>query len=348
VTPSISEQERQRSRNQQVTDCTGPEGSADCSLSVGYPPNSTTAVVIPTYRRPEMLQALLLSLRDGQRIPDEVIVVDNDPLNSASPQPIKGLHVRVIHAGLGMSVAGARNVGWKASTSDITVFIDDDNVVEPPAIAELAQSFNAGDVGLAGPIIYAGDRGTVWCGGITRSPWTGFTKCLLGGASELPSKLTWRTEDMPDAFAIPRDVLDAVDGFDEQRFPIHYEEADIGARIRALGLRTIVVRDARIRHYGWVGQSAGSAMVRATKSHGEGRTRQMALSRIRFHARHGHGLQRVTAVGIFIPLWVLVTSVTCLPARAPLMTRLTTIRAIWTGTIAGYTELLVGASVRDV
>ena len=300
------------------------------------------AVVIPTYRRPDMLRALLLSLRTGTRVPDEVVVVDNDPAGSASPEPIEGLHVRVIQAGLGLNVAGARNVGWKESSSDIAFFIDDDNVVEPKAIAELARSFEIGDVGLAGPIIYAGDGGTIWCAGITRSSWTGFTRCLLSGGTELPSESTWLTEDMPDAFAVPRDVLEAVGGFDEQRFPIHYEEADLGARIRECGLRTIVVRDARVRHYGWVGLSAGRAMVRATVSHGEGRARQMALSRIRFHARHSRGLHRVSSVGLFIPVWLVVTSMACLPARAPLISRLTTVRAIWAGAIAGYAELVVG------
>ena len=54
-------------------------------------------------------------------------------------------------------------------------------------------------------------------------------------------------------------------------------------RIRGLGLRTIVVRNARVRHYGWVGLSPGIAMVRATASHGVGRTRQMVVSRVRFH-----------------------------------------------------------------
>ena len=270
------------------------------------------AVLIPTFRRPEMLQALLVSLHKGSQMPDEVIVIDNDPERSAFPQQIDGLNVRVVHAGLGLSVAGARNAGWQAADSDLCIFIDDDNVVEQDAIAELARIFETSGIGLAGPVIYAGDNGTVWCGGIRRSEWTGLTRCLLRGQSVLPAERTWATDDMPDAFAIPRGVLEATKGFDEEQFPIHYEESDLGARIRGLGLRTIVVRDARVRHYGWVGISPGHAIVRATASHGVERGRQMALSRVRFHVLHSRGLPRASSLVVFIPLWMIVTMAACL------------------------------------
>lgn len=239
-----------------------------------------------------MLQALLVSLSKGLRVPDEVIVVDNDPVRSAFPQPIEGLAVRVVHAGLGVSVAGARNEGWRAATSGLCVFIDDDNEVEHGAIAELARAFEPGDVGLDGPVIYSGSLGTIWCAGIRRSRWTGQTHNLLGGRSSLPDAPNWPTEDMPDAFAVPRLVLEELGGFDDRRFPIHYEEADLGVRIRNLGLRAIVVRDAKVFHYGWVGLSPGGALVRATASHGAERARQMALSRIRFHFLHSRARAR--------------------------------------------------------
>jgi GT2 family glycosyltransferase len=313
------------------------------TFSFDLPAQPTVAVVIPTFRRPEMLQTLLVSLSQGLRIPDEVIVVDNDLNRSARPDVVPGLPICVIHAGLGISVAGARNAGWRAASSDVVVFIDDDNVVEPDAIGQLVDALRPGGIGLAGPVIFAGDQGTVWCAGIRRSPWTGRTHNLLGGGALSSERSEWHTEDMPDAFAVPRVVLTEVGGFDDQTFPIHYEEADLGARIRALGLRTIVVRDAAVRHYGWVGVSPGRALVRATMSHGEARARQMALSRIRFHARHSRGLQRLSTVGVFIPLWALVTCLGCLPVEAPMRERWATIRAVGAGAVTGYRELLRGA-----
>jgi GT2 family glycosyltransferase len=303
---------------------------------------ATIAVVIPTFRRPEMLQALLVSLSESVRIPDDVIVVDNDPEASASPHPIGGLAVRVIHAGLGISLAGARNIGWRSADSTLCVFVDDDNVVEPNALSELARVFEIAEVGLASPVIFAGDSGTVWCAGIRRSNWTTVTRCLFRGRSVLPTTPSWHTDDTPDAFAVRRSVLEAVGGFDEERFPIHYDEGDLVARIRELGLRTLVVRDAWVRHYGWVGISPGLAIVRAAESHGVDRARQMALSRIRFHVLHSRGIPRLSAVGVFIPIWVVLTWAACLHADAPWVVRVKTVRAVGAGVVAGYIEALMG------
>jgi GT2 family glycosyltransferase len=76
-------------------------------------------------------------------------------------------------------------------------------------------------------------RGTVWCAGISRSRLDGSDPLHPGGrVDHAGSYRRWPTDDMPDAFAIPRDVLDKIGGFDEERFPIHYDEADLNARIR--------------------------------------------------------------------------------------------------------------------
>jgi GT2 family glycosyltransferase len=287
-----------------------------------------------------MLQRLLTSLLHGTLVPDEVIVVDNDPEWSANPTEIAGLKVQVVRAGLGINLSGARNMGWRLASSDICIFIDDDNVVESDAVAELARACEEPEVGMAGPVVFAGDSGTVWCAGIYRSRWTGRTRCILGGESTMPTASTWHTDDMPDAFAIRRDVLEQIGGFDEERFPIHYDEADLNARIGKLGLKTIVVRNARVRHYGWVGYSPGSAMVWAESEHGSARVRQMALSRVRFHVAHSTGLSKWSAIGVFLPIWVVLTSVGCLRAGATWRIRLTTLRAVGAGVVSGYREAL--------
>jgi O-methyltransferase len=301
---------------------------------------NTISIVIPTFRRPEMLQSLLKSLSQGTRIPDEVVVVDNDPDASANPGPIDGLNIRVIHAGLGISLAGARNVGWRSTASDLCFFIDDDNVVEPDAVELLAEAFLNDNVGLAGPVILAGDSNTIWCAGIARSPWTGQTRCILGGEHDAPSDSIWATDDMPDAFMVRRSVLETLDGFDEENFPIHYDESDFTARVRTLGFYNGVVGGSRVRHYGWVGLSPGSAMVRAAASHGMDRVHQMALSRVRFHAMHSKGLQRVSTVGLFLPAWVALTALGCLRADASWQIRLAAARAVASGVLDGYREML--------
>jgi len=310
------------------------------SPSPGDSQTVTVAVVIPTYRRPDRLQGLLLSLKQGTRVPDEVIVIDNDPESSACPKPVPGLPLRILHAGLGLNLAGARNLGWRSTSSSICVFIDDDNAVEAEAIDRLAEVFEDRAVGLAGPVIFSGDEAIVWCAGIHRSPWTTRTIWPSHGQSNLPDAQTWPTDDMPDAFAVPRTVLQAVDGFDEERFPFHYDEADLGARIRALGLRGVVVRNARVRHYSRVKLSVGDMMVRAIVINGPDRARWLARNRIRFHALHYRGLERLCALGVFVPVWTLATSVACLRAAGAWRIRMAAAQAIVAGTVDGYREVL--------
>jgi hypothetical protein len=85
-----------------------------------------------------------------------------------------------------------------------------------------------------------------------------------------------------------------------------------------LGLKTIVVRDARVRHYGWVGLNPGSAMVRATANHGAERVRhRWPCPVFGFHVvPTPSGLPKCSAVGIFLPIWVVLTSLGCLRADA--------------------------------
>jgi O-methyltransferase len=285
-----------------------------------------------------MLQGLLVSLSQGSRVPDETLVVDNDPELSADPTPVPGLVVRVVPAALGISLSGARNAGWRAASCDICIFIDDDNVVERDAIDLLARACLDSDVGLAGPVILAGDNEEIWCAGIIRSQWTGQTRCILSGETIVPEHSVWETDDMPDAFAVPRAVLEKLDGFDDKNFPIHYDESDFTARIRKLGLRNIVVGDAIVRHYGWVGVSPGRAMVRASASHGTDRVRQMGLSRVRYHTMHATGLRRASSVGVFLPVWVGLTFIGCLRVDEPWNVRLATMRAVGSGVLDGYRE----------
>jgi Glycosyl transferase family 2 len=304
----------------------------------------TIAVIIPTFRRADLLARLVDSLFSGDRLPDEVIVVDNDPAGSAAVEP--GTRpVRIIHGGHGLNLPAARNEGWRSTNADLCVFMDDDNTIEPGAIASLSSACTDPNVGLAGPVILAGDEATVWCGGIWRSKWTGVTRCMHYGKTDLPIKTAWETAGMPNAFAVPRFVLQAVEGLDE-RFAFHNDEADLSERIARLGLQSIVVRDAAVRHYGFVGSSPalrdgladdpGAAMVRATMTHGPLRARLMSRGRVLFHRKHSHGLQRLSTLCVFVPLWGLWAMISCFRADAPTWARLSSVRAILGGLYEGY------------
>lgn len=113
------------------------------------------SIVIPTYRRPHDLAALL-ALLTPQVTPFgpacEVIVVDNCPDASsraaiaAAPMPVTYLHEP--RAG----VAHARNTGVAAARGRHVIFIDDDQRPVPVWLNSLARLADAGHAAVFGPV----------------------------------------------------------------------------------------------------------------------------------------------------------------------------------------------------
>jgi GT2 family glycosyltransferase len=88
------------------------------------------SVVIPTYRRPQLLAMCLSALCDQDFEGSyEIIVVSDGPDSSASDM-IKnfkhGERVRFIEMPVKKGPAAARNYGWRRACSDLIAFTDDD------------------------------------------------------------------------------------------------------------------------------------------------------------------------------------------------------------------------------
>jgi succinoglycan biosynthesis protein ExoM len=118
----------------------------------------TVSVCIATYRRAERLAAVLDDLTRQTRLPDEVVVVDNDAAASARPvveqhllqsapfpiryavQPVKNISL-------------TRNKTVELAGGDWLAFIDDDERAPPPWLAQLVEAAarDAAD-GVLGPV----------------------------------------------------------------------------------------------------------------------------------------------------------------------------------------------------
>ncbi|MDZ4318307.1 MAG: glycosyltransferase family 2 protein [Phenylobacterium sp.] len=128
------------------------------------------AVLIPTLRRPAMLERALRSVFAQVGSLDRiaaVVVADNDPEGSAAalidrlrveaPVPLTYAHAPV------PGVATARNVGLAATDARLIAFLDDDEAASPGWLSALlqAQSQTGADV-LFGPIRGRVPEGTGW------------------------------------------------------------------------------------------------------------------------------------------------------------------------------------------
>jgi len=90
------------------------------------------SVIVPTYRRPDLLRELLTSLSSQQTEYDfEVIVVNDDPEDNLSALELEfsDISVKVINLSEDHGRSIARNTGVRASSGDIIIFLDDDMTV---------------------------------------------------------------------------------------------------------------------------------------------------------------------------------------------------------------------------
>jgi hypothetical protein len=156
------------------------------------------SIVIPTVGR-DSLRTLLGAL-DAQLPPD-------------------GVEVLVIQDTAGHGPAATRNAGWRRARYDWVVFLDDDVVPDPDWFTGLKR-----DLDVAPHV--AGVQGKVRVPIPAKRRPTDWERSTAGLASA-----AWITADM----AYRREILAAVNGFDEN-FPRAYrEDAEIAYRVRCAG-----------------------------------------------------------------------------------------------------------------
>jgi glycosyltransferase involved in cell wall biosynthesis len=115
-------------------------------------PRFRLAVVIPTKDRPGHLRALLTSLAQQSRLPDEVVIVASGGAESeAVASEFECLPVRFIYDP-SASTTCARNMGASAVNADIELiaFVDDDVVFERDAIERMVAFWETAPDGVGG------------------------------------------------------------------------------------------------------------------------------------------------------------------------------------------------------
>ena len=179
----------------------------------------------------------------------EVLVVDDastdgtfDHLSKLFPNvPV----IRLEKTGL---VSACKRNRFRRAKGDLVFFVDDDNVIDANAIAELVKAVsNSADVGIAGPIMYyLSDPEHVWCSGTSRNYLTSTTRF----STSTPDGSTdcYPTEDIPNAFMVRRSVFESAGYFDQDQFAQHMEEADFCRRAAQKGYRVVMVPKAMVWH----------------------------------------------------------------------------------------------------
>lgn len=193
------------------------------------------SIVIPTYRRPVLLERCLRALRKQDYDPAayEIIVVD-DAGDAATRRVVErymhGLPpVRYLQAVDRHGPAAARNLGWRAAHGGIIAFTDDDTV---PARSWLG----------AGAAVCAGDVAGAW------------GRTLVPLPAEPPTDYEREIGRLAHAEAITancfyrKEALFEVGGFDERFTTAWREDSDLFFSLIARGRKIVHVSDAVVVH----------------------------------------------------------------------------------------------------
>jgi glycosyltransferase involved in cell wall biosynthesis len=193
------------------------------------------SVVVPTYRRTEMLERCLAALA-AQTLPSqdyEVIVVHDGPGLPASrvaaraavdyPAPL-----RFFALPQRRGPAAARNFGWRRARGEIVGFTDDDTVPDPAwlanALAKLTPDVDAGWGRLVMPLGPAPTDYELDAAALATAPFV-TANCFCR-----------------------RDVLERLGGFDERFERAWREDSDLHFRLLESGARIAHFEDALVVH----------------------------------------------------------------------------------------------------
>lgn len=211
------------------------------------------SIVIPTHNRKLMLARLLNGLlqNDYKRI--EIIII-NDVSTDGTLELLKKEYsryknIKVITNKKNLYTAGSRNKGATLAKGDYIFFIDDDNVVTKNLISSLVYVMNNDySVGEVGPLMYYyKNKKKLFWARTQRNMITTKTN-FLTNHSLLPDSLTWKTDDILNAFMVRALLVKKYKISFIENLGIMYEESDYAYKIKRAGFKILTVKNAIIYH----------------------------------------------------------------------------------------------------
>ena len=223
----------------------------------------TASVIIVTFNAADTIEACLTSLANQSSDDFEVIVVDND----SSDATIGKLKFKdrdrflVVASKQNLGFSGGNRLGFQKSRGKTLIFLNPDATVPKDFVTEMTTSAGHQDRGVVGCNIEY-PSGELQMGGST---FPTLRSLLYDGSNYrqfFPNSRSFKRfiisnwdrlsprfiDAVPGAaFAIRRQVLDDVGGFDPHYF-LFYEEYDLGRALKRLGMRAYLDTSIRITH----------------------------------------------------------------------------------------------------
>ena len=287
------------------------------------------SVIIPTYNRAPMISACIRAVLESDYPDFEVCVMDD-----ASPDNTQEVvrsafgrdpRVRLFRNEKNSSAAFTRNHGAEVAGGELLLFLDDDNLVEPTLISELVRCYELHpESGLIAPLSIhrlEGEEDRVWTLGSDFNPITSQPRDYQPRTPVRTLKLdreVYPTTYSPNAFMIPRELFEGVNGFDAS-LGIMFDESDLGWRIREKypeRAHFLICPAAKTYHLGYVSPNS-SSVLRHLGIDNPRRCFLFARNRLIFAKRHFPWYGIASVVLLFAPLSALYYGWVALRNRRP-------------------------------
>ncbi|MBL8555801.1 MAG: glycosyltransferase family 2 protein [Phenylobacterium sp.] len=250
-----------------------PAPAPDSQAADALRPRRSVSVVMVVYMTGEALQESLACVLADPLV-DEFVIVDNGS-SPAEAERLRRLAERdervVLKTGHGnVGFARGANLGARAASGDLIVFLNPDAFLQAGCIAALAREIE----GRAIPCIVGGrvlNADRTEQRGARRGDITPLSALLtMSGLAKSPSlrkyEVHWEGEALPDqaqpaptisgaCFCMRREDFDAVGGFDESYF-LHVEDVDLCWRVRQMGGEVLFHPKAEVIHIGGTSQTS--------------------------------------------------------------------------------------------
>jgi glycosyltransferase involved in cell wall biosynthesis len=212
-----------------------------------------TTLIITTYNWASALDAVLTTVSDQTRLPEEVIVADD----GSSPEtrelidkwlPRLGcVLIHVWQADAGFRAARARNLAITKASGDHLIFVDGDCLLPPHFVENHRRLTRPGSLISGGRVLLTGDQTDTLLSNHAESYSEVFTGPKHLSLWWLPLRnrvpLSWRAVRTCNISILTQDVL-AVEGFDEAYTGWGKEDSDLAVRLEKFGVKFVSGRFA--------------------------------------------------------------------------------------------------------
>lgn len=205
------------------------------------PPLKETSVqvIIPYKDQKELtLKAVDAALKQ-EGIKVEITAVDNRSTDHSIAETLRKKGVDVVSIDEPFNYSRLNNLGSKRSKAELILFLNNDAILNPGAIAEMARWAQLPSIGMVGCLLFY-PNGLVQHGGVKLAQKGGYEDTMNWVHSDHKKPLDLshisKTIHITDAVTaaasmMRRDVYEKVGGFDEESFPIAYSDTRLACKI---------------------------------------------------------------------------------------------------------------------